>query len=155
MKKKLKKALISIFLSIVCGAICGKLVYGIYDKKIADDLTGERIYLIQSGAYSSYDSMVSNVLMSNYVYYEDTDGLYKSIIALTEDYNNIEKIKNTYSDNVLITEYYSKDNELNQKIKEYDLQLKMATDKEQIQEIIEKMLALYKDKNTTLTQITS
>ena len=155
MIKKLKKVLIPIFLSVVCGAICGRLVYGIYDKKLDEELTGEKIYLIQSGAYSSYDSMVSNVLMSNYVYYEDDDGLYKSIVALTEDYNNIEKIKNTYSSNVYVVEYYSKDEDLNKKIKEYDLQLKQTSEQSKIKEIVANMLVLYKDKNTTLTEIIS
>ena len=142
-------------MSVVCGAICGRLVYGIYDKKLDEELTGEKIYLIQSGAYSSYDSMVSNVLMSNYVYYEDDDGLYKSIVALTEDYNNIEKIKNTYSSNVYVVEYYSKDEDLNKKIKEYDLQLKQTSEQSKIKEIVANMLVLYKDKNTTLTEIIS
>ena len=105
MIKRLKQTLFSILLSIICGSLCGKIVYGIYDKKIDKDLENEKIYLIQSGAYSSYDSMIKNVLMNNYVYFEDDDGLYKSIIAITQDLSNIDKIKNTYKDNVIVVEY--------------------------------------------------
>lgn len=155
MKKKLKKVLFPCFLSIVCGAICGRLVYGIYDKKLDEDLNGKKIYLIQSGAYSTYDNMVSNTLLSNYIYYEDDDGLYKSIIGITEDYDNIEKIKNTYKADVVISEYYSKDEELNKKIKEYDDKIKKATDVKEIKSIVLEMLTLYKDKDTTLVEIQS
>ena len=94
MKKKLTKVLFPIFLSVICGAVCGRLVYSIYDKKITDDISMTKIYLIQAGAYSTYDNMTSSMLLSNYVYYED-DGLYKLIIGVTEDYSNIDKIKNT------------------------------------------------------------
>lgn len=155
MKKKLKKVLMPIFLSVLCGAICGKLVYGIYDKKIERDMNGEKIYLIQAGAYSTYDNMVSNTSLNNYVYYEDDDGLFKSIIGLTEDYDNIEKIKSTYSDAVIVSEYYSKDQELNNKIKEYDKQIQASNNTEEVKKIVLEMLTLYKDQDSTLTQIVS
>lgn len=155
MKKRLRKVLVPIFLSVICGSICGSLVYQIYSQKLADDLIGEKIYLIQAGAYSSYDNMVNNTLVNNYVYFEDDDGLFKSIIGLTENYDNIEKIKNTYNGNVIISEYYSKNKELNQKIKEYDDKIKNETQKEEIKKIVLEMLTLYKDKETTLIEIKS
>ena len=155
MKKKLKKVLFPCFLSVICGAICGRLVYSIYDKKLDEDLNIKKIYLIQSGAYSTYDNMLNQTLLSNYVYYEDDDGLYKSIVGITEDYNNIEKIKNTYKADVLISEYYSDDKELNQKLKEYDQKIKQTNDEKQIKQLVAEMLALYKDKNTTLIQMDS
>ena len=99
--------------------------------------------------------MVDHTLLSNYVYYEDDDGLYKSIVGVTENYNNIEKIKNTYNSDVLVKEYYSRDIELNKKIKEYDILIKNTSDQEEIKKIINEMLALYKDKNTTLIEIDS
>ncbi len=142
-------------LSIICGAICGKLVYGIYDKELESNIYGEKIYLIQAGAYSDYDNMVKNTSLNNYVYYKDEDGLFKSIIGLTEDYDNIEKIKNTYSKEVIVSEYYSSDTELNKQIKEFDKKISEATSKEEIQTTVLEMLSLYKDKKTTLIQVTS
>lgn len=154
-KKRIKKVLLPIFLSVICGSICGKLVYGIYDKELDKDINGEKIYLIQAGAYSTYDNMVNNTSLNNYIYYEDTDGLFKSIIGLTENYDNIEKIKNTYSEEVIISEYYSKDEELNKQIKEYDIKIKNSTNEEEIKTIVLEMLTLYKDTDATLTKITS
>ncbi len=155
MKKKIKKVLIPCFLSILCGCICGHLVYGIYDKKIESDIYGEKIYLIQAGAYSDYDNMVKNTSLNNYVYYKDEDGLFKSVIGLTEAKDNIDKIKETYGKEVIIDEYYSKDLTLNKKIKELDKKIKETSEKEEIQKLVLEILKLYKDKKTTLTQITS
>jgi hypothetical protein len=155
MIKKLKRVLLPCFFSIICGAICGRLVYSIYDKKLNTDINGKKIYLIQAGAYSTYDNMVNHTLLSNYVYYEDDDGLYKSVIGLTEEYENIEKIKSTYKENVIVDEYYSKDEELNKKIKEYDEKIKKTTDEKELKKIIKEMLILYKDRNVTLIQINS
>lgn len=156
MKKILRKVLGPIILSVICGCICGKLVYEVYNGNIKEEINGKKIYLIQAGAYSTYDNMVDNTLVNNYVYYEDNDGLYKAIIGITENYDNIEKIKNTYGKDVIISEYYSKDTILNNKIKEYDEKLKYSTNKEEIQSTVLEMLTLYKDNdNSTLVKISS
>lgn len=155
MRKKVRKVLVPIFLSVFCGAVCGKIVYGIYDKDLKEEFQGEKIYLIQAGAYSTYDSMVSNTSLNHYIYYEDSDGLFKSIIGITEDYQNVEKIKNTYSGEVIISEYYSKDVELNQKIKEYDQKIQNSSNMEEVKQIVLEMLTLYKDNDSILTQTIS
>lgn len=156
MKKLLRKVFVPIFLSVICGSICGKLVYEIYDTNIKEDMNGKKIYLIQAGAYSSYDNMVDNTLVNNYVYYEDNDGLFKAIIGITEEYDNIEKIKLSYGKEVIVSEYYSKDEELNKRIEEYDIRLINTDNTEEVNKIVLEMLTLYKDTdNKTLVKITS
>ena len=153
MKKKLYGFFTPILLSVIFGSFCGKIVYDMYDKKIEEDISGKKIYLVQAGAYSSYDNMVKNSMLSNYIYYEDEDGLYKSIIGLTLDYDNLDKIKNTYKENVLVREFYSKDIDLNKRIEEYDRKLKNTTNNDEINDIIDKVLELYKGKNNTLDKV--
>ena len=153
MKKKLIQIFTPILLSVIFGSFCGKIVYDMYDKKIEEDISGKKIYLVQAGAYSSYDNMVKNSMLSNYIYYEDEDGLYKSIIGLTLDYDNLDKIKNTYKENVLVREFYSKDIDLNKRIEEYDRKLKNTTNNDEINDIIDKVLELYKGKNNTLDKV--
>lgn len=153
MKKKLYSFFTPILLSVIFGSFCGKIVYDMYDKKIEEDIGGKKIYLVQAGAYSSYDNMVKNSMLSNYIYYEDEDGLYKSIIGLTLDYDNLDKIKNTYKENVLVREFYSKDIDLNKRIEEYDRKLKNTTNNDEINDIIDKVLELYKGKNNTLDKV--
>ena len=106
MKEKIinqtKKVVIPVFISIICGAICGKIVYNIYDENDTF-LVNNTMYLLQAGAYSSYDNMRANTMGNNYVYYED-DGLYKAIIGITSSYDNIEKIKNAEVSDLLEVE---------------------------------------------------
>jgi len=147
MKEILKKAMIPIFLSIICGAICGQVVYKIYlgDAELA--LGDNLIYLIQSGAYSSYDNMRANTIGYDYVYYEEDD-LYKTIIGVTKNKDNIEKIKKVYGKEVIINEYYTNDSNLNNKLNEYDFLLLKEDNEDIIKEIIIKMLNLYKEDNS-------
>lgn len=154
MIKKLKKVMIPIFLSVICGSICGKLVYDIYEPKVEGSITGKKIYLIQAGAYSDYDSMIDNTLVNNYIYYEDKDGLYKAVIGITENYDNVSKIVSTYSGEVIVSEYYSMDSELNKKIEEYDKKIKDLEDKNEVKAVVLEMLTLYKDRDdSTLVRV--
>lgn len=153
MISKSKRGIIPIFLAIICGSICGKLVCSIYVDSASKSLNDTKIYLIQAGAYSTYDSMISNTSVNNYVYYED-DGLYKTIIGITENKNNIDKIKSTYEGEVIVSEYYSLDNKLNEKIEKYDKEIEKLEDSNEIKNIVIKMLGVYKDNdNNTLVYI--
>ena len=154
MIKKIKKVLVPIFLSVVCGSIFGRLVYSVYDSELENVINGKKVYLIQSGAYSSYDTMVSNTSLGNYVYYED-DGLFKSIIGITGNFDNIEKIKNTYEGEVIVSEYYSMDLELLKKIEGYDKKIDASNNLDNTKKIVVEMLSLYKNKDTTLKKIVS
>jgi len=154
MIKKIKRGLIPIFLAVICGGICGKLVCSIYIDKASSKLENTKIYLVQAGAYSTYDNMVNNTNVGNYVYYEDDDGLYKTIIGMSLDYDNIEKIKSTYSGDVIVSEYYSMNNELNKKIEEYDKKISKLDNKNDIKDVVLEMLTLYKDNDeSTLIKI--
>lgn len=154
MKKKIKRGLVPIFLAVICGSICGKLVCDIYVDTASSNMKNSKIYLVQAGAYSTYDNMVSNTNVGNYVYYEDDDGLYKAIIGITENYDNIEKIKSTYKGNVIVSEYYSMDDTLNKKIEEYDKKISGLDDVVEIKKLVLEMLTLYKDNDdNTLVSI--
>ncbi len=155
MKRKIKKVLISIILSIACGSICGKIIYSIYNEKLEDEIKGEKVYLIQAGAYSSYNNMIENTSLNNYIYYKDEDGLFKSIIGITENYNNIEKISKVYSKDIIVSEYYSNNQKLNKQIKEFDKKIENSSNQEEVKKHILEMLSLYKDNKTTLIAITS
>lgn len=153
MKEILRKAMIPIFLSIICGCICGRVVYKIYLGNVDLAYDGNSIYLIQSGAYSDYNSMRANTIGYNYVYYEEDD-LFKTIIGITKNKENIEKIKQIYDKDVIVTEYYINDKNTNNKIIEYDNLLLKEENSDKIKEIISKTLSLYKNEiNTKLIKV--
>lgn len=151
-KNKIKKVLIPIFISILCGAICGKVVYHIYDNKIDDVLTSSVVYLIESENYKDYDSMRANNLSNNYVYYEE-NGIYKTIIGITKKEENLSKIANLYQGDVIINKYFLNDSELDSKIMLYDSVLSSETDNDEIKQLVTKMNSYYKEKKISLTKV--
>ena len=56
------------------------------------------------------------------------------------------KIKKTYNKELTIMEYILKDEEMNNKLEAYDLELTKAQKDEDIKEVINKMINVYKDK---------
>lgn len=146
-KLKVKKVVFPIFISVISGGICGHLVYSIYEDKTELAFDTNMVYLIQAGAYSTYDNMRANTMGLNYVYYED-DGLYKAIVGITQDEENVEKIKETYGREVVVNKYLINDLELCKKIEEYDKILNKTNNLEEIQQISIEVLELYKKDNS-------
>lgn len=152
MIKSLKRALVPLFISVLFGFICGKIVYNIYKENDDLSLSNNLVYLVQSGAYSSYDNMRANNISYDYIYYQEDD-LFKTIIGVTKDINNIEKIKEVYTDEVIVSKYYSNNFELNSKLDEFD-KLLASSEGEEIKNIIVEMLNLYKgDQNIKLIKV--
>lgn len=153
MKETLRKIIISILISSSLGSICGILVYKIYFTDNMLSIDNNTIYLIQSGAYSSYDNMRASAVNYSYIYYEE-DNLYKIIIGITKSKDNINKIKEVYGEGVIVNTYYNDDELLNSKIIEYDRKLNNTNDLEEEKKIIIEMLNLYKkDDKIKLTKI--
>ena len=96
MKNKIKKIVVPIFLAVFCGFLCGRLMFSIYEEKGSSVLDSNIIYLLEDSTYNNYEEMKANTLSSNYIYYED-DGKYNVVVALTKEYDNIEKIENVYN----------------------------------------------------------
>lgn len=134
-----------IFLSIICGFLCGRLMFSIYEDRGDDILNSNVIYLLEDKSYNDYDSMKSNTNISSYIYYED-NGKYNTVIAMTKNKDNIDKIKSVYNDELVIEKYLLGDEDINNKINKYDLEISNTNDKEEIKTIVSDIIATYKDK---------
>ena len=148
----IKRALIPIFFSITLGFLCSRLVYKIYLSDIDLVYEDSIIYLLESGEYDSYDNMKINNISYDYIYYEE-DNLYKTIIGVTKNKDNIDKIINIYNGEIIVSKYYINDRELIDKINEYDNLLSNEEDEDKIREIVLDMLNLYKEDKVILTKI--
>ena len=145
MKNKINKIVVPIFLAVFCGFLCGRLMFSIYEEKGSSVLDSNIIYLLEDSTYNNYEEMKANTLSSNYIYYED-DGKYNVVVALTKDYDNIEKIENVYNKELKVSRYLLNNNEIISKLDEYDRKLKETTSSEEIRNIIIDMINIYKDK---------
>ena len=143
MKEKIKKIVTPIFLSIVCGCVCGRLMFSIYEEKGSSVLNSNLIYLLEDNTYEDYDSMKASTISSNYVYYEE-NGKYKAVVAMTKNKDNIQKIREVYGKELTVSEYLLNDDEVNGKLEEYDDKLKNVNDNEEIKDIIIEMINVYK-----------
>lgn len=146
MKEKIKKIVTPIFLSILCGMVCGRLMFGIYEDKGSSLLDSNVIYLLEDASYEDIDSMKASTLSSNYMYYEE-DGNYKAVVAMTKNKNNIEKIRSVYDNELTISQYLLNDENINSKLEEYDIRIENSEDKEEIRNIIMEMIGIYKDSD--------
>lgn len=146
MKKILKGILIPISLSIICGYFSAKAVYGIYRDNLENRLNSSKIYLLKSGEYNSYDDMRKNNISNSYVYYQEKNK-YTSIVGITKEENNIQKIKEVFNEDLTVEEYYIATDLLNDKQKEYDEKLLKSKNKKDSEEIITNIINLYKEKD--------
>ena len=92
MKKVISGLVVPLVVSILFGFICGKLVYQVYNDDLENKLSSSKLYLIENGEYLTYDSMREENSANSYVYYKDNEG-YKTVVGITRDVNNIDKIK--------------------------------------------------------------
>lgn len=145
MKKRIKRIVMPIFLSILCGFICGRLMFSIYEEKGEDILDSDMVYLLKDNSYNDYDSMKTSTLSNNYIYYED-DGKYNTIIAITKNRNNIDKIMRCYDKELVVMEYLLSDKDINSKLEEYDMELTEAKEEDDIKFIVGKMIDTYNSK---------
>ena len=144
MKSLLKKICMPLILSVICGFICGRVVFSIYEDKSV--LDSNIIYLLKDDSYSDYDTMKASYLSEEYTYFEE-DGTYNTIVALTKDKDNIDKIEEVYGSDLTVLKYLLNDKELISTLEEYDNKIRNTTDKEEIKEIVSSMNNIYKERD--------
>ena len=147
MKKFMNGFIIPLVLSMIFGFVCGKLVYSVYNEDIVNRLSSSKIYLVENGEYLTYDMMREENNGNNYVYYKDEEG-YKTVVGITKNEDNIDKIKSLYSDSVWIEEYYISSDLVNNKQNEYDIMLSNTDDLYEVKEVVNNILSLYREDDT-------
>lgn len=147
MKNIFKSLLFPLGVSVFFGFICGKIVYSVYNEDIENKLSSSKLYLVLNGEYLTYDLMREENNGNNYIYYKDDDG-YKSVIGITNDIDNVEKIKKLYSDNLKVEEYYISSDLFNDKQLEYDNKLKNTDNIYEVRDVVDNILNLYREDET-------
>ena len=153
MKKILKGIFVPVFMAILVGFVGGRFVYRTYRDNLYDRFSSSRLYLIEKGEYDSIDLMREENSGNNYVYYKDKDK-YKTVVGITKKFDNVDKIKKLYSDNLSVMEYYVANDIIDSKQQEYDDELAQASDIQEVREVVDNILNLYRsDDNIRLIQM--
>lgn len=145
MKRILKKICVPIFLSVFCGFLCGKLMFSIYEDKEKNIISSSIIYLLLDSSYDDYNTMKTSFVSNNYIYYEE-NGKYNTVIAMTKNSNNINKLEETYNKDFKIVKYLLNDEEINNKIDEYDKKIENTSNNEEIKSLVEEFNGIYKGR---------
>ncbi len=144
MKKIIKGIVVPVLAAIIVGYVFGKYVFLKYKDNLYSELSSSRLYLVENGEYDTIDKMREDNSRNSYIYYLD-DNKYKSVVGITRRYDNIDKIKKLYNDNVMVMEYYIEDDIINSKQEEYDNELMQVNDIEKIKEVVDNILELYRE----------
>lgn len=153
MKNTIKSFVLPVLISVVTGFVFAKVVYGIYQDNIDIRLSSSKIFLLKNGEYKTYEDMRKDNNYNNYVYYQD-DNIYKSIVGITNDEENVDKMKEIFTLPLEVEEYYIAEYLIDDKQKEYDLKLKNTNDDKEIKLLVDDILNIYK-KNDSITFILS
>lgn len=110
--------------------------------------TGEKLYFIQYGVFSSLESLEENTIsLQNYVYNEK-DNLYYVYVGITRLKENADKIVNYYNSlgyDAIIKEFDITNKKFLNLLINYDEVLKNTTDSTALSSIINQVLAKYEE----------
>ncbi len=147
MKQKIIKIFTPIIIAIIFGFISGKFIYKTYKDNLYNNLKSSRLYLIEKGTYDSIENMREDNNTNNYIYYKDNNR-YKTVIGITNNYDNIEKIKSLYNDTLSVEEYYIPNEKIDNKQFEYEKQISNTNDLKEVKEAVDNILNLYKSDDS-------
>ena len=129
-----KKIIIPIILSL-CFFL---LIYKNYKNKKVEY---KEIYILQVGAYKSYDNVINKTkYLDNYIIYKEND-LYKIFLGVSINNNTYNKLENFYNEDSTFKKLIKISNEeyINN-LKKYDTLINETNDKELLNTIIKKEL---------------
>lgn len=130
----------------------GKFMFNQYDssiniKPVFND-TGEAVYFVQQGVYSSEESMEKNVINFSSYIYEKKEDKYYVYIGITNDEKNASKLKDFFENkgySIYVKEMKVKDKDFLDALVSYDDLLSKTTDEKAIMEVCNQILAKYKE----------
>ena len=146
----MKKYLFTFLIAIIIGFFLANFFLKQYNdfQGIKVSGTGEPIYFIQYGVFSSLESLEENTVpLQNYIYNKQ-DNLYYVYVGITKLKENAEKIVNHYKNigyDLIIKEFeITNKNFLELVIKYYEI-LKNTTDETVISSVISQVLMKYEE----------
>lgn len=143
------KNIFPVVLCILVGFFMGNFMFKQY-KSDTDlvSLTGENLYFLQTGVYSSLDSMKEAMKNTSYYIYTKENDVYYSYIGITKNKNNLEKLKGFYKQegyDIYVREIFVSDISFLTVLEQYDNLLLETTDNNILKSIEEQVLNKYEE----------
>ena len=148
---KVKKTFIVVICSILIGLFLSNLLFKEYeyDVKLSTVFSSSnKVYFLQQGVYSSFDSMKENMISFSYYIYTYENDKYYTFIGVTKDMENLEKLKGYYKSldyDIYVKEVNVRNSEYLELLDEYDILLKAVDSKDAIDAIMMQLLGKYEE----------
>lgn len=121
----------------------------------------KEVYFLQLGVYSTLETVQKNTNNFTSYIYTNEDGKYHVYVALTKSSKNVEKLKGYFKEkgyDIYVKEMVISSEEYLDKLTQYDQVLEKTSEKEAIENVVDKILTEYKEmvidrgKNETNTE---
>ena len=143
------KNIFPVVLCILVGFFMGTFMFKQY--KLDTDtvsLTGENLYFLQTGVYSSEEDMKKNMSNTSYYIYTKENNMYYSYIGITKNKKNLDKLKGYYKQegyDIYVREIFVSDISFLTVLEQYDNLLLETTDTKIIKSIENQVLSKYEE----------
>lgn len=140
----MKKYIFPIIIAIILGYLCANYVLALYEEE-KDNNT---IYFLQVGAYKNKESIKDEFKNLNNKLTLKEDNKYYTYIGITSSKEEANRIKKIYKDNnieVYIKERNIDNNSFLTELEQYDILLKNRNDFNEINSVLETILATYEE----------
>lgn len=142
----MKKYFLTIIISLLVGFLLSYYILKEYDDTVMPAfLTGETVYLIEQGAYSSYDNMISNTTNINNYVYSTKDNMYYVYVGMTLSKDNASKIQGIYEFATTIETIEINDADFINTLQSTDSIISATNDSKTITEACKQALSKYKE----------
>lgn len=146
----MKKYLLTFLLAIIIGFFLSNIFLNQYNdkSKILVSSSGEELYFIQYGVYSSEASMEENTLDLQSYIYNIIDDKYYVFVGITRNKDNADKISKYYKENnhdTIIKQYFVNNNTFLNNLYNYDKVLSNTKDSIVISSITNQVLINYEE----------
>ena len=147
----MKKYFLLIILAISIGFFMGKSFLEQYDGykgiRIASS-TGDIVYFIKFGEFSSYEEMEKDTISLNNYIYNEVNGKFIVYIGITDSNSNLIKLTNYYNKlgyNTITEEYLVTNQQFLNVLNDYDAILESTDDEVVITSISSQILTKYEE----------
>lgn len=146
----MKRIYVVISASLI-GICLAKFMFNQYNYSANIDTVfnnGTKVYFLQQGVYSSYESMQTSLSSFTYYIYTLSEDKYYVYVALTKDKDNLDKLKDYYSNlgySIYVKELSINNSEFLKYLEQYDTLLNKTTEKSVIEAIVVQALSKYEE----------
>ena len=143
------KNIFPVVLCILIGFFMGTFLFNQYNTKVDSvALTGENLYFIQAGVFSSEDQMKEAMKNTTYYIYTKENNMYYSYIGITKNKKNLEKLQEFYTSigyDIYVREIFVSNLSFLTVLEQYDLLLNETTDNNVVKSIENQVINKYEE----------